>query len=154
VITTAALKCSGTVCCYQKHLLLCTGMLAISCYAPECWQLVVMHWNVGNLLLYTGMLSICCYALECWQFVVMYWNVGNLLLCTGMLAICCYALECWQFVVMHWNVDNSTIKRTNKIYTADLIFICFTQILYLEKLSWSSSILGAFFFQLNSLSIS
>jgi hypothetical protein len=30
VITTAALKCSGTVCCYQKHLLLCTGMLVIA----------------------------------------------------------------------------------------------------------------------------
>jgi len=30
VITTAALKCSGTVCCYQKHLLFCTGVLAIA----------------------------------------------------------------------------------------------------------------------------
>ena len=29
VITTAALKYSGTVCCYQKQLLLCTAMLAI-----------------------------------------------------------------------------------------------------------------------------
>ena len=30
MITTAALKCSGTVCCYQKHFLLCTAMLAIA----------------------------------------------------------------------------------------------------------------------------
>jgi hypothetical protein len=30
MITTAALKCSGTVCCYQKQLLLCTGMLAVA----------------------------------------------------------------------------------------------------------------------------
>ena len=30
MITTAALKCSGTVCCYQKHFLFCTAMLAIA----------------------------------------------------------------------------------------------------------------------------
>jgi hypothetical protein len=102
--------------------------LVICCYALECWQFVVMYWNVGNLLLCTGMLAICCYVLECWQFVViywnignlllytgmlanffMYWNVGNLLLCTGMLTICCYVLECWQF-------NDKTPKHKQKLY--------------------------------------
>ena len=55
MITTAALKCSGTVCCYQKQLLLCTGVLAIArqnaqtnkCYTPD----LILIWfiQIGHL---------------------------------------------------------------------------------------------------------
>jgi hypothetical protein len=54
---------AGVVCCYQKQLLLCAGMLQVlfvvirnSCYVLECSRYCfllsetvdVMYWNVGN----------------------------------------------------------------------------------------------------------
>ena len=94
------LKCSGTVCCYQKQLLLCTEMQRYCLLLSE--TVVVLHCNVGNLLLCTVMLIICCYVLECWQFFVMYWNVSNLLLCTEMQRYCLLLSE--TVVVMYCNV--------------------------------------------------
>jgi len=45
VITTAALKCSGTVCCYQKHLLLCAGMLVIARQNDKYRQILHCRFN-------------------------------------------------------------------------------------------------------------
>ena len=55
VITTAALKCSGTVCCYQKELLLCTGMWAIARQTHKHKQM--LHWRFDFAMFCTNWAS-------------------------------------------------------------------------------------------------
>jgi len=55
VITTAALKCSGTVCCYQKHFLFSTAMLAIARQTHKHIQM--LHCGFDFDMFYTNWAS-------------------------------------------------------------------------------------------------